>query len=538
MASTDTVIRREYVYSDVYGIHVINVRAFNLANNDTTSASVDVLEWPCETPNISIDPLFIDQTKPFVALTEDGFTVTANFTVSCMKNERFNARWEILDSAQQNVLTTIANASQLVSASNALPAGDYVIRINMTMWSSYFDLSDKTVISYAYVNIQRCQSPNITVNPLFSSANDPYRTLAENGFTVTIDYSFDCEKLELFNISWDILDSSQLQTFSTIPNATQLTSLANALLPGSYVIRINVTMFSSFFDLSHKAVVAYAYVNVYHCQPPNVTLHPLAESSQPFSTPDVVGFTVTADLLVDCPPVEQLTAKWDILHTSQLTVRTEPNATEIASLPYDLPVGVYTIRVITTISSSFLNLSEKTVVAFTYVNVTLTALVAGIEGRSYINATFNSTVYLSAYNRTFSSNQLPTDKSGMVFEWRCKRSSEAWPSQLPTQLYLPHNGTSGGCFGDVGPGVLGFAAGLWSFTVDTGYLEPLIEYNIQFLVWKDLNSATANVSLYVQQPLAPNITIRSVQNYKLMYHQAALDFNLLSYISIMYGGLG
>jgi len=511
VASTDTVIRREYTYSDVYGIHVINVRAFNLANNDTASASVDVLEWPCEAPNITVDPLFTDQNTPFIALKDDGFTVTANFTVSCMKNEKFNARWEILDSAQQNVLTTVANATQLVSASNALPAGAYVIRINMTMWSSYFDLSDKTVISYAYVNIERCQPPNITVNPLFASASDPYKVLVEDGFNVTISYSFDCAKLEQFNIRWDIMDSTQQQTLSTLPNATELISLPNALAHGSYVIRINMTIFSSFFDLSDKAVVAYAYVNIQYCQPTNVTLNPLAESSDPFGAEDVYGFTVTASFFVDCPPMERLNADWDILDSSQLSVlRTERNATQLTSLPYGLPVGVYAIRVNTTIWSSIFDLSEKTVISFTYVNITRTFLAAGIEGSSYINATFNSTVSLSAYNETFASHRPPSDKSGMVFEWRCRRSNETWPTPLPTQSYVPYNGTIGGCFDDVGPGVLGFAAGLWSFTIYTGYLEPLIEYSIQFLVWKDLNSATAEVSLYVQQPLAPTIAIRSV----------------------------
>jgi len=618
VASTDTVIRREYTYSDAYGIHVINVRAFNLANNDTVSASVDVLEWQCEAPTVSVDPLFTDQNTPFITLMEDGFTVTANFTVSCTKNEKFNARWEILDSAQQNVLTAVANASQLVSASNALPAGAYVIRINMTMWSSYFDLSDKTVISYAYVNIERCQPPNITVNPLFANASDPYHTLVEDGFTVTIDYSFDCEKLEQFNIRWDILDSTELQTLSTLPNATELislpnglalgsyvirinmtifisffdlsdktvvsyayvniercqppnitvnplfasesdpyhalvedgftvtidysfdcakleqfnirwdildsaqqtlstlpnatelTSLPNALLPGSYVIRINMTIFSSFFDLSHKAVVAYAYVNIQYCQPTNVTLNPMAESSDPFSAQDVYGFTVTASFFVDCPPMEKLNADWDILDSSQLSVlRTERNATQLTSLPYGLPVGVYVIRVNTTIWSSIFDLSEKTVISFTYVSITLTSLAAGIDGSSYINATFNSTVFLSAYNQTFASHRPPSDKSGMVFEWRCRRSNETWPIQLPTQSYVPYNGTSG-CFGGVGPGVLGFAAGLWSFTIDTGYLEPLTEYSIHFLVWKDLSFATAEVSLYVQQPLAPSVSIRLV----------------------------
>jgi len=509
VASTDTVISREYTYTGVgeYGVHVVNVRAFNLANNDTVSASVDVLEWPCQAPNISIDPQFIDQNSPFIALEENGFTVTAEFSVSCMKNERFNAKWEILDATQTTVLTTVANASQLVSASNALSAGDYVIRVNATLWSGTFDLSDKTVVGYGYVTIERCQTPNVSVSPSFASQGAPYKALVEHGFTVTVSYSFDCAKMEQYNIRWDLLDSAQ-QPVTSLANATQLITEPNALTAGSYVVRINITMSSSYFDLSHKAAVAYGYVDIYYCEPTVVTLDPQATESSPFSAPDVEGFTVTVGLVVDCPPMEQLYAVWDILDSQQSVVRNEPNATQLVSSSYALPVGIYAVRVNITLWSSVFDLSEKTVVSSTYVNITRTSLVAGIAGSEYINATFNSTVYLSAYNHTYSSGQTISDKHGMVFEWRCRRSNETWPTPLPTQSYLPYNGTGGGCFGDAGAGVLGFAEGKWSFSFYTGFLEPVTEYKIEFLVEKDSKSASAEVTLYVQRPLAPNITIR------------------------------
>ena len=398
--STGMVITREYTYSDNYGIHVVNVRGFNLANNDTVSTSVDVLEWNCSTPNISVDPLFTNQDTPFIALTEDGVNITANFSVDCMKNERFNARWEVLDD-NQAVVTTLANASQLAIAPHALPVGSYTVRINATMWSSVFDLTDKAVVRYAYADIEYCHPPNVTLNPFATEVN-PFVTLGDD------------------------------------------------------------------------------------------------------------GFTATADFFVDCPPMEQLTAQWDIIDSSQMSIlRTVENATQLVISPYNLSPGVYAIRVNTTIYSSLLDLSQKSVISYTYISVTQ-LLTAGIDGSSYINATFNATVYLSAYNSTYATGQPSSDKSGMVFEWRCKRSNETWPTELPAQSYLPHNGTNGGCFGEVGPGVLGFAAELWSFTIDTGYLEPLVEYNIQFVVWNDKMSATADVSLYVQEPLAPNIFIRSV----------------------------
>jgi len=294
VSSSDTVISRQHTYDGSYGVHTVNVRAFNLANNDTVSANVDVLEWPCQAPNVTVDAAFLDPDCPFSVENKDGFVVNATFFVDCMKNEQFTAQWELVDS-NQVVLRTLPNATQLISQPYAVPVGRYEVRITASLWSSYFNLSDKTVV------VSAC------------------------------------------------------------------------------------------------------------------------------------------------------------------------------------------------------------------INVTMSDLVAGIEGSSFINATFNDTLQLSTYNLTYDLG-IPSssDKSGMILEWRCKRSNETWPAQLATQSYVPYNGTGGGCFGDVGPGVLGFAAGLWDLIIDTSYLEPLISYDIQFVVRKDVRSANADVTVFVEQPFAPVMGFRFV----------------------------
>jgi len=294
MSSTDTFISHQHTYDGNYGVHTVNVRAFNLANNDTVSANIDVLEWPCQSPNVTVDAAFLDPDCPFSVENKNGFMVNATFSVDCMKNERFTAQWEIVDS-NQVVLRTLANATQLISERYAVPAGRYEVRITASLWSSYFDLSDKTVV------VSAC------------------------------------------------------------------------------------------------------------------------------------------------------------------------------------------------------------------VNVTMSDLVAGIEGSSFINATFNDTLQLSTYNLTYDLGIPSTsDKSGMILEWRCKRSNETWPTQLATQSYVPYNGTSSGCFGDMGPGVLGFAAGQWDLIIDTSYLEPFIYYDIQFVVRKDVRSADTDVTVFVEQPLAPVMGFRFI----------------------------
>jgi len=97
ISSSTEVINHDYTYSGEYGVHAVNVRGFNLANNDTISTDVEVLEWPCQPLNVSVD---VDPEVPLVAENKDGFTVNATFEVDCMKNERFTAQWDLRDSNQ------------------------------------------------------------------------------------------------------------------------------------------------------------------------------------------------------------------------------------------------------------------------------------------------------------------------------------------------------------------------------------------------------------------------------------------------------
>ena len=248
------------------------------------------------------------------------------------------------------------------------------------------------------------------------------------------------------------------------------------------------------------------------CQAPNVTLAPaFIDPGFPPTVDGKDGFTVTATFAVDCMKNERFTAQWDLLDSNQVVVRTLSNATQWISDPHTLSAGMYELIITASLWSSRFDLSHKTVTFRSCINVTTTGLVAGIEGSSFISATFNDSVQLSTYDQTYDlSIPSTSDKSGMVIEWRCKRSSETWPIQMATQTYVPYSGTGGGCFGDVGAGVLGFAAGLWDLIIDTSYLEPLINYDIQFVVTKDVRSASADVTLFVQQPLAPVVGITLV----------------------------
>ena len=133
-------------------MHTVRVRAFNLANNHTLTADVDVLEWPCQSPNVSTSVTVLDPNFPNIAGNKDGFVVTAEFSIDCMKSERFTASWELVDSSQ-TVVRSLANATQMISAPFALPEDSYVLSVTASMWSSYFDLTNKTVVVTECINV-------------------------------------------------------------------------------------------------------------------------------------------------------------------------------------------------------------------------------------------------------------------------------------------------------------------------------------------------------------------------------------------------
>jgi len=267
------------------------------------------------------------------------------------------------------------------------------------------------------------------------------------------------------------------------------------------------------FNLANSHTLsADVYVVEWPCQAPNVTVDTdCSDPNFPLEVENRDGFILTASFSVHCTKNERFTAKWELEDSNRVVQRTLTNATQLISEPYILPAGKYVVVITASLWSSRFDLSDKTVTVSSYVDVTMSPLVAGIEGSSFINATFNDTFQLSTYNVTYDLGVPSTsDKSGMVLVWRCKRSDETWPIHPPTQSYMPYNGTGGGCYGDVGAGVLGFAAGLWDLTIDTSYLEALINYDIQFVVRKDVRSASAEVNVFVQQPLAPVVTITLV----------------------------
>jgi len=175
------------------------------------------------------------------------------------------------------------------------------------------------------------------------------------------------------------------------------------------------------------------------CYPPVVAVN----QSSPLVVENKDGFLVSATFVEDCMKNERFASVWELVDSNNAVLRTLTDATEMTSDPYELAMGIYEVRITASYWSHYFDLTDMTVVVNTTVNVSWSELVAGIEGSHSINASADETIQLSAYNLTYDlSVQSASDKSGMILQWRCKRSNETWPSQPPSQSYVPHSGTS------------------------------------------------------------------------------------------------
>ena len=81
----DQLMNFTYLYKTI-GTYQVTVRAFNHINNDSLTIPVVILDWPCEKPNITIDPIYsIDPSKPLAVTISAGLNIVAMVNVSCMK---------------------------------------------------------------------------------------------------------------------------------------------------------------------------------------------------------------------------------------------------------------------------------------------------------------------------------------------------------------------------------------------------------------------------------------------------------------------
>jgi len=156
-------------------------------------------------PSLTTNTTLTNDAQPFLAVPEHTFSMAATLFVDCTVLDALTTAWQVLNRVDQQTVITRANATQLVVAPFDLPVGSYEIRVDTTMQSADFDLTDKAVSVSGYVDIVHC-SLNVSLSPYASDALAPYTTTDREGVTVTAP----CEILDSVMSSWTRFCSLEL----------------------------------------------------------------------------------------------------------------------------------------------------------------------------------------------------------------------------------------------------------------------------------------------------------------------------------------
>lgn len=148
---------------------------------------------------------------------------------------------------------------------------------------------------------------------------------------------------------------------------------------------------------------------------------------------------------------------------------------------------------------------------FTYLNITPTPLHVKIKGGNARVVGYNQILKMNAGDETYDPDiDEKTNKTGMVFQWKCRKSTENYGTTIPVidipELNIFFNITrQSGCFG-TGIGILLLADP--EFEISTLYLEPNSINIFELTVSKDARVTTFEQKVFVVEGDPPTLTIR------------------------------
>ena len=148
---------------------------------------------------------------------------------------------------------------------------------------------------------------------------------------------------------------------------------------------------------------------------------------------------------------------------------------------------------------------------FTYLNITPTPLHVKIKGGNARVVGYNQILKMNAGDETYDPDiDEKTNKTGMVFQWKCRKSTENYGTTIPVidipELNVFFNMTrQSGCFG-TGIGILPLADP--EFEISTLYLEPNSINIFELTVSKDARVTTFEQKVFVVEGDPPTLTIR------------------------------
>ena len=155
---------QEKIHNDLKRFNVIcchrrfgkTVFAINHVSNDTISFSHEVRDWPCEKPDIYVEPMYTNEDDPLKIMKSLRILIdlTNNLTINCTKTSLYHTSWDIRRAAAgPSVLTEVDN-TLLDLAPRRLNYGSYIISYTVDLHSTIPVLKVDTMVTTVLLYIQ------------------------------------------------------------------------------------------------------------------------------------------------------------------------------------------------------------------------------------------------------------------------------------------------------------------------------------------------------------------------------------------------
>ena len=210
-----------YVYPKL-GKYQVSVRAFTPINNATASVKVNIVEWKCLKPNLTIDAKFKSISNPFPLPRSEHLNISANASIYCLGGiDRYE--WKVYDlyKRQADPHTSpliFYNSSGLFQyISNSLPYELYEIEVEVSMESSYFNFTPFSDVGFIFLNITKTPlkinfpaasyivvpfNENLTFDGMNSTTDPDIAEIPENKTSMV--FSWSCKRV---SESWPLIPS-------------------------------------------------------------------------------------------------------------------------------------------------------------------------------------------------------------------------------------------------------------------------------------------------------------------------------------------
>ena len=272
----------------------------------------------------------------------------------------------------------------------------------------------------------------------------------------------------------------------------------------------------AFNHVSNDTIEAEAVVLDWPCFWPNITMQEnVSDPLNPLQILRTADVNITPSVYIDCMKTNKFTNVWEVMSDNGKLVNIfnlEANASyDVVSFEYtykQLEYGKYTLiynASMDSVTPERYNLSEA------YIEIIETPLVAAFKYPPTI-IEHGIDLELDGLSTTYDLDVEPSNKSGMKFEWLCKRLGEeerdaklVYDSKSTTPIKID----DGGCFGR-GPSMIDFKFPLshpGQLVLNTYFMRPNQTYDIDFIVYKDERQARANHTVFVKPAPKPVLEI-------------------------------